>query len=71
MSLCKHCGWEHSDWIGCSQAEVWGMRSQVPALLKPADNSVIPPALVTEKPKFDRVAHMAWVREQKKLKAKA
>lgn len=58
--VCKHCGWAHSDWVGCEVAEALGLRTQVPALLKPV-----------EKPKFDRVAHMAWVREQKKLKAKA
>lgn len=44
------------------------MRTQVPALLKPVEKLEIP---VPQKPKFDRVAHMAWVREQKKLKAKA
>lgn len=66
--LCRNCGWDHSDWLGCSQAEVWGMRTQVPALLKPVEKLDIP---VPQKPKFDRVAHMAWVREQKKLKAKA
>lgn len=55
--ICKHCGWEHSDWVGCAQAEAFGLRTQVAVLLK-----------APEKPKFDRVAHMAWVREQKKKK---
>jgi predicted ATP-dependent serine protease len=63
--ICKHCGYEHSDWLSCDGARSWG--ATIEPLLTAKEVSTVLESAPEQTVKYDRAKAMREYHAKKRL----